>query len=240
VKDIVIKSILSANTTLQKEYRQVKSHYNCYMLLGFDILIDSSLKPHLMEINRSPSMNAKPFSIESHVKQPLVSEIFNIIGLHPPHGLVSKHEADIKNLLGIKNVDHLPSSLTHDPRIYSKLLTEEDLVKEREHKERVNKDKEREDKYEKKRDNNQHKNGKLEALTPRDVKILVRAEEELSHAKMFQRIWPTNSTHHYFVYFESLPYSEKLMASYESTYSNNRSEGQALLSNCCRRNLHLK
>jgi len=243
VQDIVIKSILSAKTTLQKEYRQVKSHYNCYMLLGFDILIDSSLKPHLMEINRSPSMNAKPFSIESHVKQPLVSELFNIIGLHPPHGLVSKHQADLKNLLGIENVDHLPSSLTHDPRIYSKQLTEEDLVKEREHKERVNKEKEnrkeKEDKYEKKH-HNQYRTGKLEALTARDVRILVRAEEELSQAKMFQRIWPTNSTHHYFVYFESLPYSEKMMDWYESTYGNNRSGGQALLSDCCRRNLHLK
>ena len=106
---------------------------------------------------------------------------------HSSKGPIKNHkisQADIKNLLGIENVDHLPTSLTHDPRIYSKLLTEEDLVKEREHKERVNKDKEREDKYEKKRDNNQHKNGKLEALTPRDVKILVRAEEELSHAKV--------------------------------------------------------
>jgi len=131
VKDIIIKSILSAKTTLQKEYKQVKSHYNCYMLLGFDILLDSSLKAHLMEINRSPSMNAKPFSIESHVKQPLVSETFNIVGLHPPHGLVSEHQADLRVLLGIENVNDLPSSLTHEPRIYSKLLTEEDLVKQR-------------------------------------------------------------------------------------------------------------
>ena len=28
----------------------------------------------------------------SHVKQPLVSETFNIVGLHPPHGLVSKDQ----------------------------------------------------------------------------------------------------------------------------------------------------
>ena len=37
---------------------------------------------------------------------------------------------------------------------------------------------------------------------------------------MFQRIWPTNSTHHYFKYFESLPYPEKLMG--KSSNLNNR------------------
>ena len=55
-------------------------------------------------------------------------------------------------------------------------------MKEREHKEKEN-PKEREDKCDKK-DQNQHKNGKLEALTPRDVRILVRAEEELSQTKV--------------------------------------------------------
>jgi len=267
VKDIVIKSILSAKTTLQKEYKQVKSHYNCYMLLGFDILIDSSLKAHLIEINRSPSMNAKPFSIESHVKQPLVSETFNIVGLHPPHGLVSKDQADIMNLLGIESVDHLPSNLTHDPRVYSRRLTEEDLRKEREHNmERENKDDKKMEYHNEHKQEREHKDHKesghhkepeererhspnrskpdpqllLQALTPRDVRILVQAEEELSQTKMFQRIWPTNSTHHYFKYFESLPYSEKLMDSYENLYGNNRRMGQALLSDCCQRNLHLK
>jgi len=218
------------------------------MLLGFDILLDSSLKAHLMEINRSPSMNAKPFSIESHVKQPLVSETFNIVGLHPPHGLVSEHQADLRDLLGIENVKDLPSNLTHEPRIYSKLLTEKDLVKQREH----NKEKECSKKKDYK-ENSHHKEFEestnrikpdpqllAKALTPRDVRILVQAEEELSQTKLFQRIWPTNSTHHYFKYFEALPYSEILMDSYESVYSNNRSGGQALLSDCCQKKLHLE
>merc|ERR1712037_401765 len=51
--------------------------------------------------------------------------------------------------------------------------------------------------------------------------------------QMFERIWPTNSTHRYFKYFESLSYSEKLMDSYEYVYGNNRRGGQAVLSYCC-------
>ena len=64
VKDIVVKSILSVKAGLQKEYEEVgrsffqdvlqvqnpkvKSRYNCYMLLGYDILIDANLQPHLI------------------------------------------------------------------------------------------------------------------------------------------------------------------------------------------------
>lgn len=126
------------------------------------------------------------------------------------------------NLLGIESVDHLPPSLTHDPRVYSRVLTEEDLRKEREHnKERENKKKEyRQDRkykdHKKVEDHNKHKQERehknhkeighhkeprereghsenqskpdpqllLQALTPRDVRILVQAEEELSQTKV--------------------------------------------------------
>ena len=119
-------------------------------------------------------------------------------------------------LLGMESVDHLPSNLTHDPRVYSRLLTEEDLRKEREqNKERENKEreqnKERENKDDKKmeyhnelkqeREHKEHKEPEeregrspnrskpdpqllLQALTPRDVRILVQAEEELSQTKV--------------------------------------------------------
>ena len=111
--------------------------------------------------------------------------------------------------------------LTHDPRVYSKALTAEDDAKEKEHEGASP------------RGPRKHNIRLLQALTPRDVKILVQAEEELSQTKvfclpdevktsfacllistslqLFERIWPTNSTHEYFKYFESLPYSEKLM-----------------------------
>ena len=131
------------------------------------------------------------------------------------------------NLLGIESVDHLPSSLTHDSRVYSRVLTEEDLRKEKElNKEREDKKKEylkdREYKDHKKMEDHnerkqerEHKDHKesvhhkepeereshnspnrskpdpqllLQALTPRDVRILVQAEEELSQTKVKQSL----------------------------------------------------
>ena len=77
-------------------------------------------------------------------------------------------QADIKSLLGTDNVDHLPPILTHDPRVYSKELTEEDEAKEEESWSSPH----------------SHNIRLLQALSPRDVKILIQAEEELSQTKV--------------------------------------------------------
>ena len=111
------------------------------------------------------------------------------------------------NLLGIISVDHLPSRLTHDPRVHSKVLTEEDLWKERENKddkkmeyhnqhkqEREHKDHKESGHYKEPEERERHSPNRsktdpqllLQALTPRDVRILVRAEEELSQTKVKQ------------------------------------------------------
>ena len=63
--------------------------------------------------------------------------------------------------------------LTHDPRVYSKALTAEDDAKEKEHE------------GPSPRGPRKHNIRLLQALTPRDVKILVQAEEELSQTKVF-------------------------------------------------------
>ena len=82
-------------------------------------------------------------------------------------------KANIKSLLGTDTVDHLPRMLTHDPRVYSKALTAEDDAKEKEHEGASP------------RGPRKHNIRLLQALTPRDVKILVQAEEELSQTKVF-------------------------------------------------------
>ena len=82
-------------------------------------------------------------------------------------------KANIKSLLGTDTVDHLPRMLTHDPRVYSKALTAEDDAKEKEHE------------GPSPRGPRKHNIRLLQALTPRDVKILVQAEEELSQTKVF-------------------------------------------------------
>ena len=49
-------------------------------MLGFDILIDSDLKPWLLEVNISSSL-ATDSPLDMSIKSTLVIDIFNIIGV---------------------------------------------------------------------------------------------------------------------------------------------------------------
>ena len=77
----------------------------------------------------------------------------------------STPQVDLQILLGTDNVEHIPPTLTHDHRVYSKELTEADLAKENQ---RIG----------------NSKTWLLNDLSPRDVKILIQAEEELSQTKV--------------------------------------------------------
>ena len=55
---------------------------NCFELLGFDILIDSNLKPWLLEVNLSPSMNTES-PLDLKIKGNLIADLFSLIGIVP-------------------------------------------------------------------------------------------------------------------------------------------------------------
>jgi hypothetical protein len=55
---------------------------NCFDLLGFDILIDSNLKPWLLEVNLSPSL-ATDSPLDLRIKGELISDLFTMIGIVP-------------------------------------------------------------------------------------------------------------------------------------------------------------
>ena len=53
---------------------------NCFELYGFDILIDSDLKPWLLEVNLSPSLNCEA-PIDMKIKSALICDLLNLVGL---------------------------------------------------------------------------------------------------------------------------------------------------------------
>ena len=55
-------------------------HNNCFDLLGFDILIDSNLKPWLLEVNLSPSMNTDS-PLDFYIKSNLITDVLNLVGV---------------------------------------------------------------------------------------------------------------------------------------------------------------
>ena len=92
IEDLVVKSILCGLTSLKEEmntgqkkevlsslataacinsvWSQVKSTYNMYKLLGYDILLDSHRKPHLIEVNARPACLNNP--LDAFVNRPMV------------------------------------------------------------------------------------------------------------------------------------------------------------------------
>ena len=60
----------------------LRSTYNCFKLLGLDILLDSQLHPWVLEVNSDPVLH--PDSVDFPVKSKLIPEMFNILGLHIP------------------------------------------------------------------------------------------------------------------------------------------------------------
>ena len=81
IYDIIIKSILSIEPLVLESLRNLAVHRNnCFDLFGFDILIDSELKPWLLEVNLSPSL-ATDSPLDLHIKSNLIADTFNLIGI---------------------------------------------------------------------------------------------------------------------------------------------------------------
>ncbi|XP_063297249.1 probable tubulin polyglutamylase TTLL2 [Pelobates fuscus] len=59
---------------------------NCFELLGFDILIDETLKPWLLEVNYSPALSLD-CSNDVIVKKSLINDIIELLNFKPSDGL---------------------------------------------------------------------------------------------------------------------------------------------------------
>jgi len=52
----------------------------CFELLGFDVILDSQMKPILLEVNHAPSF-ATDSPLDYEVKKKLFVDMFKLIGL---------------------------------------------------------------------------------------------------------------------------------------------------------------
>jgi hypothetical protein len=83
IYDSIIKSIISVEHHLQAGMKKIlnsSSRNNCFEILGFDILLDSNFKPHILEVNYSPSLSADS-PLDYHIKSNLIIDTLNIIGI---------------------------------------------------------------------------------------------------------------------------------------------------------------
>lgn len=81
IYDVIIKTIIAGEHHVMAAMKKNGMHRtNCFEILGFDILIDSDLKPWLLEVNLSPSL-ATDSPLDHSIKSTLVTDAFNLVGV---------------------------------------------------------------------------------------------------------------------------------------------------------------
>ena len=122
IKDVCIKTLMSVEPYIVSQNRTAKSKSSCFEIYGFDVLIDQSLKPWLLEVNVLPSLSSSsPF--DKQVKSMLLSDTFHLLGFNifdRKQILESKAIEKKKKLLGVTNVasHSYNQNLTQASQIY--------------------------------------------------------------------------------------------------------------------------
>lgn len=97
IKDVIIKTLISIEPHVVATTSRCTKHKNvCFELYGFDILLDSKLKPWLLEVNISPSLSSSS-PLDKKIKTVLICDTLNLIGVYPYDR--KQYEKDTENLL---------------------------------------------------------------------------------------------------------------------------------------------
>ena len=81
IEDIVIKTMITVFEYNCREMSGNKNN-NLFELYGFDILIDESFRPWLLEVNVNPSLHCTS-PLDLSIKTDLIIDVFNAVGIIP-------------------------------------------------------------------------------------------------------------------------------------------------------------
>lgn len=220
LRNLVLRTVLSGEHVMQFAKANVGSRYNTFELFGIDVILDSELKPWLLEVNISPSLHSSS-PLDLFVKGPLVTAVFNTARYNVPPRFNISQQSELMIDLGLQG-----HNLCFDRRLHVANVTKSEREKHTyfttqvEHRE-------------------QYLDAILENLTSDDVRCLIAAEDELARCAPLERICPTPNSHRYIKFTEKPRYYNRLLDAWEHRYSGRREEGIALLQRHCENRIHL-
>lgn len=186
IKDIIIKTFISAESMIRRLSNEYcKNDYTSFEIFGFDIILDDSFNPWILEVNITPSLKSES-NLDMVVKYGVIQDMLNIVG----YNLLPVASSELKGTSNYK---------LFDERLYKPKLTNVDLLKRHRY---LNATKTSDASI-------------LEKLTQEDIRVLILSEDELSRSGRFSRIFPTSETEKYFPYFTELTYYNLLLSEWE-------------------------
>uniref|UniRef100_A0AAQ5XEH1 Tubulin--tyrosine ligase-like protein 5 n=1 Tax=Amphiprion ocellaris TaxID=80972 RepID=A0AAQ5XEH1_AMPOC len=103
IEDLIIKAVLSAELQIATACKMFVPHKtNCFELYGFDVLIDSNLKPWLLEVNLSPSL-ACDAPLDLKIKASMIADMLSLVGECKPTSASNSETEGVKDKQGAKH-----------------------------------------------------------------------------------------------------------------------------------------
>lgn len=187
IHDIIIKTLLAVEANINTNMQMhVPSRNNCFEVFGYDVLLDDTLKPWLMEVNSCPAL-ACDAPIDKKIKHAMLTDLFNLCGFQQYDR--DQYEVDVAaakqaRLLGreSKGTSLVPPKMDIDTS--------------------------------KRREVCGGVRSALANLNDDDLFVLREAELENLRAGRFHRIFPAKGTMHYNTMFEAKRYYNLLLGEY--------------------------
>ncbi|XP_056152156.1 tubulin polyglutamylase TTLL5 [Lampris incognitus] len=186
VEDLIIKAVLSAELQIATACKMFAPYRtNCFELYGFDVLIDSNLKPWLLEVNLSPSL-ACDAPLDLKIKASMISDMFSLVGIVCQNPLLRQPRSDRFSL---------ESSLKHPAqRTQRPFSVHTAAVYTRVRQRPVSATNQEAEGVEEKLGCKPGQGDSTLGLTAEEIKVLRRIKEENERRGGFIRIFPTPET----------------------------------------------
>ncbi|XP_071780297.1 tubulin polyglutamylase TTLL5 [Centroberyx gerrardi] len=186
VEDLIIKAVLSAELQIATACKMFVPHKtNCFELYGFDVLIDSNLKPWLLEVNLSPSL-ACDAPLDLKIKASMIADMFSLVGFVCQDPLLRQPRSDRVTL--DPSLKH-PGQRTQHP-FSAQTATAHSRLRQRPASANNPETEGSKDKLGAK----QGQGDSTLSLTAEEIKVLRKIKEEYERRGGFIRIFPTPET----------------------------------------------